>query len=361
MRRTLSLCLIALVPLAVSPAVARDLWGVDGVILFDDETPVLSRTVRLNLETRLMPVVPVQAEPDLIEPEFARAELIEFAPTEITPDFSEPEPVEIATNEIASDLIELEPIGEIIVSQPRQVAGDGQVITAPQIPGYTPLPVEPVDPPAELDFALRGGAGDDLKPYTDDSDNVDFTESETIELASLTDPETTMPPAEEERSPPPQFSSVAYPGNYSGVGTAEGMLLELSLQGESVFGFFTDSSGQDFRIDGQLTDSEGRAQAVVVADQAPIGYFDLQLSNLGLSALFIPLAEDMTPRADEARQYEFLRSLSDAARNAIAAERDRRQGTQRSYEPRAQGDFSAPPQTTPEDHDGLREAFPGDE
>ncbi len=152
--------------------------------------------------------------------------------------------------------------------------------------------------------------------------------NETYETASLHDPSARVPDVVDrsvDAGGDEVFSSEAFPGNYAGVGTARGMQLELSATGPGIRGWFIDTSGQVFSLDGELVDHQGHAQAAVVSDAVAIGYLDMQLTNLGLGALFVPLADDMSPIVSDARQYEFLRALSPEAQAALAAQRAARQ------------------------------------
>ena len=86
-------------------------------------------------------------------------------------------------------------------------------------------------------------------------------------------------------------------------------------------GSFTDSTGQIFEVNGELANQSGRAQAAVLSGQSMVGFLELQLTNLGLGALFVPLDDNQTPLVGAAVQYEFLRSLSPEALAGLEEER----------------------------------------
>jgi hypothetical protein len=175
--------------------------------------------------------------------------------------------------------------------------------------------------------------------------------------AVVTLPDNATGESEMPSQPRQQFDSSAYTGLFTGVGIAEGMRLQLNLADRSLNGSFVDRRGQTFRIDGQLTEEEGHAQAMVISAGAPIGYMNLQLTNLGVTSLFVPLDENLSPQTASARQYEFLRTLSPAAQSRLEAERAAREA--------ATGDARAPARNAQDfpgpTEEGLQEVFPGDD
>jgi len=356
MRRALLLIAAFYVPLAAQSAAARDLWGESEIILSEEATPVLMRTQRMRPGMRLLPMIADEAEN---APELPNIEAASVGPTTVD-----------ATDYVGAVVPE-------VVTPTTSTQLPGRVLTAPPIPGRA-APALSADTyvadvvPGEPDHLQTDETGiaelaNPTDPNAPDISGVEiFGESpdETgdsgeVEVARVYDPDITLLPdaelegPEEPLGPPPQVNSLAYSGIFSGVGIAEGMRLRLELADSNLDGWFLDSSGQNFRVDGQLTNMDGRAQAVVISASIPVGYFDLQLTNLGMTALFVPLSEDMTPITGDARQYEFLRTLSDAALSALEAERAAREA---SSEPLGQTSRPREIQTGP-----LQESFPGDE
>ncbi len=323
------------------------MWGNAGLILRSDDTPVLMRLTRQSPDTRLY----AAASSSIVEEIEVAAEPL---------DIPDPSPSEMP-NELPSELPggsfdEVEPLNahDVVVSSAAPASGDGDTLTAPPIlrgvtrapqgpPEPAPPPLEVTEPAIEFDL------------LTDEAE----TDADSFDLASLPDPTGAAEPELEEVVPqePPQFSSLAYSGLYTGVGLADGMRLQLSLEDGALNGWFVDSSGQGFRVNGELATNEGRAQAVVISSDTPIGYMDMQLTNLGLTALFVPLSEDMAPITTASRQYEFLRALSRAAQDALEAERVAREEGAENIEPPL-GEPSEPDEPLPE---GLQEVYPGDE
>jgi len=362
MRRALLLIAAFCLSLAVQSAGARDLWGESDVILSEEATPVLMRTQRMRPGTRLLPMIPDEVEGP---PAFTNNETASLEPTFVEP----------------SDYVGA--VVPEVVTPASSTQQAGRVLTAPPIPGRAApalsadtyvadvAPIEQDIPQADELAIAEAIEATDPTDFTDpnapDISGVeifgDFADeagdSSEVEVASVYDPSITLRPdadqqvPEEPRRPPPQISSLAYSGVFSGIGNAERMRLRLELADSNLDGWFLDSSGQNFRVDGQLTNMEGRAQAMVISANIPVGYFDLQLTNLGMTALFVPLSEDLTPVTGDARQYEFLRTLSDAALLALEAERAAREA---SSEPPGQASRPREIQTGP-----LQESFPGDE
>jgi len=390
MNRAYLLIPLFCLPLAAGPASARDLWGLDGVILTDEATPVLARVERRSLQAnnRTIPAdedevvfgppappTPVPgggqiitappipgsdanvgtaiAEPNYIEPEITVSESdLAYGP----PTGAEPEPALRDNTDYPEPLIDQRADETVVVTDEVEAAAN--------------------DDPFRLPASAYEGAGPDISgveifvpeglasaPEVDTGETPEtIPAEEDIEVASAAEPRNIIPPSvsaeepEEPRSPPQQFDSTAYAGYFTGVGIADGMQLQIYLSGQALSGSFVDRRGQNFRIDGQLADEEGRAQAMVISSGTPIGYMNLQLTNLGLTSLFVPLDENLTPQSASARQYEFLRTLSPAAQSRLEAERAAREATM--------GDGRTPEYRRPtfpeNEEEGLQEVFPGD-
>jgi hypothetical protein len=371
-----SLGLLLGLTLAAMPAGARDLWGDSGVILAEEDTPVLARTQRLSPETRPTPIgAPAGAQRGDEAVALRDADPL-GPPTDAARD---PADALFGSTGVAS----------------TPLPGDGRVITAPPIPGReadaplqgelvfgppAPQAIEPsptedaatvqTDPQTDQSLPagveLAGTEGPDISgvEFFDPGAQQAPGEGEAeVDVASVYEPAVTVPPTAEPQTPaeppapPPQFTSAAYAGLFTGVGLAEGMRLQIDLNDTALTGWFLDSSGQNFRIDGQLANEEGRAQAVVISGGVPIGYMNLQLTNLGLTSLFVPLDEALAPIPGDARQYEFLRTLSPAAQSALEAERAAREAAQRGEAGPPRGRIEVPQSQ----EGGLREVFPDDE
>ena len=169
--------------------------------------------------------------------------------------------------------------------------------------------------------ALFAGAEDVIEQDQDDDSSY--------EMASVRNPAGPVPDVidrsvgnREDRNS--GFDSGAFQGLFSGVGVASGMRLDLEINGPNVHGWLIDSTGQVFTVGGEIATMDGHAQAAVVSDSAAIGYLDLQLTNLGLGALYVPLRDDMSPIVADAREYEFLRAMSAEAQAALAVGRAER-------------------------------------
>lgn len=359
-RHTLLIACLCL-PLAAPVAAARDLWGDDGLVLAEDDVVVLTRTVRMTPDSRVAPLQ--SAEPRLAENELAEGVGEEASLTEGEP---------LSEEEVQGPLLaERADQATFENSEPDASSAPqpGRILTAPPIPGREKPGNTGVDLPSADEMAAAGevSEGPDIstveyfggettdraiesEPFAEASSATDTDETQ---MASLPDDASRVPPSGgEPRRAPPQFDSLAFAGLFRGIGVADGMRLSLDLSDSDLDGWFVDSGGQNFRLDGQLTNMVGGARAIVISADQPVGYMDFQLTNLGLTALFVPLAQDLSPMAGAARQYEFLRTLSQRAQSALEAERAARESS-------AAGERSPsePPQTR---RDGVQETFPGD-
>lgn len=387
MNRAYLLIACCCLPLAAGPAPARDLWGLDGVILTDEATPVLARTERRSLADPGRPTTQPQNDdfaygPPAPTPVPGGGQII-TAPSipgpgagegtsAIEPAFLEPDPV-IPDSDLTYGPQAEGPSGPALRDTYAEPLIDQQADEV--VAAVEPEPA--VDDPFHLPAAAYEGPGPDISgveifvpeelasaPEPAESETPEITPAEDeVEMASAAEPRVVLPPVasieepEEPSAPPQQFDSTAYTGFFTGVGIADGMQIQIYLSGQALSGSFVDRRGQTFRIDGQLTEEEGRAQAMVISSGAPIGYMNLQLTNLGLTSLFVPLDENLTPQSASARQYEFLRTLSPAARARLEAERAAREATL--------GDGRTPEYRRPtfpeSEEEGLQEVFPGDE
>jgi|GEM_PF-1937001 len=396
MNRAYLLIACCCLPLAAGPAPARDLWGLNGVILTDEATPVLSRTERRSLadpgrtatqprndEFAYGPPAPPTPVPGggqiITAPPIpgpgAGEGTADVEPTYIEPDTAV-EDGELAYGPPADGLPE--PALRDTYAEPLIDPQTDEVVatTEPEPASDDPfsLPASAYDAPGPdisgVEIFVPGDLAVTPEPETDSVELVQTAPAEEtvapddeVEMASAAEPRVAFPPVasveepEEPSAPPQQFDSTAYTGYFTGVGIADGMQLQIYLSGQALSGSFVDRRGQTFRIDGQLTEEEGRAQAMVISSGAPIGYMNLQLTNLGLTSLFVPLDENLTPQSASARQYEFLRTLSPAARSRLEAERAAREATM--------GDGRTPEYRRPtfpeNEEEGLQEVFPGDE
>lgn len=384
MNRAYLLIACCCLPLAAGPAPARDLWGLDGVILSDEATPVLVRTERRSLADPGRPTTQPQNDdfaygPPAPTPVPGGGQIITAPPipgpgagegtTAIEPTFIEPDPVMPESDLAYGPQTEgpSEPALRDTYSEPLIDQQADEVVAANE-------PEPAVDDPFHLPASGYEGPGPDISgveifvpeelasaPEPAESETPEITPAEDeVEVASVAEPRVVLPPVasiEEPSVPPQQFDSTAYTGFFTGVGIADGMQMQIYLSGQALSGSFVDRRGQTFRIDGQLTEEEGRAQAMVISSGAPIGYMNLQLTNLGLTSLFVPLDENLAPQSASARQYEFLRTLSPAARARLEAERAAREATL--------GDGRTPEYRRPtfpeSEEEGLQEVFPGDE
>jgi len=399
-----NLLFIALLCLAsAASAQARDLWGDTGVILTDDQTPVLVRVQRMNPQTHDRTIASLRGVSETTQtanvmpqepaPVPGNGEVITAPPI---PDIIGP-PVYVGPT--ASQEPELEPA-------PVEEEPYGPLLTAPA-PAETATAAQEIHPRADevttggvatnnadtvgaFETASAAGLDDNngpdisgveiFVPETGEFTTLDAHEAEVptsqeptaeapapdtgeVQIAGVQSPVTIAPPVSEPETPatpqgpPPQFNSSAYTGLFTGVGIADGMRLQLNLTDASLSGTFIDRGGRNFRVDGQLTNEEGRAQALVVSAGQPVGYMDLQLTNLGLTSLFVPLDETRTPQTASARQYEFLRTLSPAAQSALEAERAAREASQGDVDRSRRVNTETVPEAS---EDGLQEIFPGD-
>lgn len=391
MNRAYLLIACCCLPLAAGPAPARDLWGLDSVILTDEATPVLVRTERRSPAAPGRPTTQAQRDefaygpPAPPTPVPGGGQIITAPPIpglgagesaeNVEPTYIEPDAV-ASESELATDLAYGPPADGLYEPALRDIYAE-PLIDPQTDEAVAEIEPEPAtDDPFHLPASAYVGPGPDISgveifvpeglasaPEDNTSEAAETISAEgEMEMASAAEPRNIIPPyviteePEEPSRPPQQFDSTAYTGYFTGVGIADGMQLQIYLSGQAITGSFVDRRGQTFRIDGQLAEEEGRAQAMVISSGAPIGYMNLQLTNLGLTSLFVPLDENLTPQSASARQYEFLRTLSPAARSRLEAERAAREATM--------GDGRTPEYRRPtfpeSEEEGLQEVFPGD-
>lgn len=313
-RRILIAALVAGLPLGASA------WA-------QDELPSMARTVRLSPSTLIEPA----PREDVAATEDAAVEedvalLADEVPAEDTAPVTLTGPEEDTTEEDTAEedkgVEESEPY---VLEEPEVDVSDVEM--------FDP---EALTPPEESDAPAKGDA---VPPPLDDWTFDSETQSARVQ-----------PEAPVEQGPPPRFSSTAFPGYYEGVGAARGMVLVVVMQGSEISGRFTDSAGHEFMVHGEVINPDGQARLAVLGE-APVGVLQLQLTNLGLTSVFIPLTQDMQPDTGAVRNYEFLRALSPDATRALEelrqANEARREAALRALEERNTGP--------------VRLVFPGDD
>lgn len=305
---------------------ARDLVGVRGTVLPDDQILSLPRVTRLSPETYLAPEEP---EPDTETP---------------TVELDEPSPEDVPVPEaLATGLpVQLDPMSD--EPAPSELSG----ITAEEIealggdrPGESEAVIaEPPQPDIEeVELASLENDIDVSSVEMFDPDVYAVPEGVNLEeefydsslFSRQTGPDLPLP----DGSPPPGQSSAGLSGYFAGVASAERMVLLLDVRKTDIFGLFADSAAQEFSIRGELLSPQGQARLVLFANEA-VGVLEVQLTTLGLSTVFIPLGEDGLPDAAATRSYDFVRVLSPEARRALEdlrlANIDRREAAIRAAE-----------------------------
>ncbi len=306
---------------------ARDLWGDTGVILSGEKTAVLSRVTRLSPDTRLEPVVIAEArivdqaavDQAIVDQAIIdRATVDQTTVDQTTVDQALVEDLPYQTTPILQDRALTAPP---VPNRGAPARADAETIINPDTENLQLLDEPAEDGPDVSGVAIIDG-GLEFDPKA--------AALEAYEMASL-GPTATLPPEPAQPNVPlPNYDSGAFSGVYGGVGQARGMRLEIDLSGQALTGWFVDSSGQVFSIEGELSAEDGRARAAVVSAETAVGFLDLRLTNLGMAALFVPLAEDLTPMVSAARDYEFLRALSSEAQTALDASRSAREANAES-------------------------------
>ncbi len=321
-------------------AEARDLWTEGGmVILAEENVVVLSRAQRHSPDTRLEPVTSLVSEA-------------------VTAVLADETPIETQGNDLFADEGS---VFEVPVSD--EAAALTRPLTAPDVP-ETAEASGPIDPateqqsaedtgePSEIDVSGVVMLGDAARVDPKAPSGLVAGEDDEFDLAALPpQPDPTLAPRpgqQETANSGSTFDSRAFRGTFSGIGGGEGMRLELATLGMELDGWFVDSAGQVFEVDGEFTSLEGDAQAAIVNAGQMVGFMELHLTNLGLSALYIPLM-DGEPMITAARQYEFLRALSGEAQSGI--ENSRSQREEEMNRPQNEGLHNGP----------LQMRFPGDD
>ncbi len=298
-----------------SASQARDLVGVRGTALPENQIIVLSRVTRLSPSTYLPATTPPPVSD--IAPETTGD--ADSAPIVLAEPLAEPIEDPAVDAPLADDTAaELPESDASDIALPDQINID-DVELAEIEDSIDVSDVEMFDPSI---YAVPEGASFEDEFY----DSSLFSRQ--------TGPNLPLP----DGGPPPGQDSLGLSGYFAGVGTADRMVLILDVRDGDAFGLFADSTAQEFSIRGEVLSNQGQARLVLFGNE-PVGVLEVQLTTLGLSTVYVPLGADGVPEPDVTRSYDFVRVLSPEARRALEdlrlANIDRREAELRAQAERA--------------------------